>query len=40
VWNPLKDKNFAVAQGAKSAMDGNAVTPLMTTSLGLGLRNT
>ena len=40
VWNPLKDKNFMIAHGAKSSKKDEAITPLMTTSLGLGLRNT
>ncbi|MCF7818270.1 MAG: pilus assembly protein PilM [Kiritimatiellales bacterium] len=36
VWNPLRDESFMVAQSVKS----DCSTPLMTTSLGLGLRNT
>jgi Tfp pilus assembly PilM family ATPase len=39
VWNPLEDKNFMVSRTAQSSK-GDAVAPLMTTSLGLGLRNT
>ncbi len=37
VWNPLKDKNFSIGGKVKEA---NVFTPIMTTSLGLGLRNT
>jgi Tfp pilus assembly PilM family ATPase len=41
VWNPLQDKNFVIAGSAAGwAKGAEAVTPLMTTSLGLGLRNT
>lgn len=36
VWNPLRDENFTVASSVKA----DCSTPLMTTSLGLGLRNT
>lgn len=40
VWNPLQDKNFIVAADVtNSPMGEGVVTPLMTTSLGLGLRN-
>ncbi len=37
VWSPLRDDNFAVGARVKEA---NVITPLMTTSLGLALRNT
>ncbi len=39
VWNPLQEKNFMVARGVQSSKT-DAVASLMTTSLGLGLRNT
>ena len=40
VWSPLKDDNFVVASTVKSTKDHDVISPLMTTSLGLGLRNT
>lgn len=40
VWSPLKDDNFVVAHSVKSSKDHDVISPLMTTSLGLGLRNT
>lgn len=40
VWSPLKDDNFVVAHSVKSAKNHSVISPLMTTSLGLGLRNT
>ncbi|MEE9369733.1 MAG: pilus assembly protein PilM [Pontiella sp.] len=39
VWSPLKDENFLIASSVKSSKEYDVVTPLMTTSLGLGLRN-
>ncbi len=36
VWSPLRDGNFSVGAKVKEA---NVITPLMTTSLGLALRN-
>ncbi|MDF7799994.1 pilus assembly protein PilM [Pontiellaceae bacterium B1224] len=39
VWSPLKDKNFTVARTIKSTKEHDVISPLMTTSLGLGLRN-
>lgn len=36
VWNPLRDDNFTI--GGK-VNESNVITPLMTTSLGLALRN-
>jgi len=39
VWNPLEDENFSIAHNVKTVKDYNVVMPLMTTSLGLGLRN-
>ena len=38
VWNPLQEENFQVARNVKTKSDGAA--SLMTTSLGLALRNT
>lgn len=40
IWNPLNDDNFAVARSIKSAKDYDKTSHLMTTCLGLGLRNT
>ncbi len=40
VWSPLKDENFIVPNTFKSAKENTVISPLMTTSLGLGLRNT
>ena len=39
VWSPLRDENFMIAHSVKSSKQYDVVTPLMTTSLGLGLRN-
>ena len=39
VWSPLKDENFLIASSVKNSKDNDVITPLMTTSLGLGLRN-
>lgn len=39
VWSPLKDKNFTVSRGVKSTKDHDVISPLMTSCLGLGLRN-
>ena len=36
VWSPLRDANFSIGNNVK---ESNVITPLMTTSLGLGLRN-
>lgn len=40
VWSPLKDENFSVARSVKSSKEYDVASPVMTTSLGLGLRNT
>lgn len=41
VWNPTQDKNFLTSPTISGFQKGGAVgTPLMTTSLGLALRNT
>jgi Tfp pilus assembly PilM family ATPase len=40
VWSPLTDENFIISNSIKSAEKDDVVAPLMTTSLGLGLRNT
>jgi Tfp pilus assembly PilM family ATPase len=40
VWSPLKDENFSIAHSLKSSKNNSVISPLMTTSLGLGLRNT
>jgi Tfp pilus assembly PilM family ATPase len=40
VWSPMRDENFMIAHAVKNAKDYDVVTPLMTTSLGLGMRNT
>lgn len=40
VWSPLKDDNFVVASTVKSTKNHDVISPLMTTCLGLGLRNT
>ena len=40
VWNPLQDKNFMIARNVKASKKDEGIAPLMTTSLGLGLRNT
>lgn len=40
VWSPLMDENFVVSHGVKSFSNRDVVSPLMTTTLGLGLRNT
>ena len=39
VWSPLADTNFSRANSVKLSKKENVATPLMTTSLGLGLRN-
>ena len=39
VWSPLNDENFQIAHSVKNSKVCDVVTPLMTTSLGLGLRN-
>lgn len=39
VWSPLRDDNFIMAHGVKSSKKYDITNPLMTTSLGLGLRN-
>ena len=39
VWSPLRDENFRIAAGVKSKKQ-DAASPLMITTLGLGLRNT
>jgi Tfp pilus assembly PilM family ATPase len=39
VWNPLEDEGVVIAHGIKAAKECNAVAPLMSMSLGLGLRN-
>ena len=39
IWNPLKDDNFMIAHSVRSVRD-DASAPLVSTSLGLGLRNT
>ncbi|MDF7824477.1 pilus assembly protein PilM [Pontiellaceae bacterium B12227] len=39
VWSPLQDPNFSIPHAFKSARKNNVISPLMTTSLGLGLRN-
>jgi len=36
VWSPLRDANFSIGSKVK---ESNVITPLMTTCLGLGLRN-
>lgn len=40
IWSPLRDENFSIARSAKSSKEHDVATPLMTTSLGLSLRNT
>ncbi len=40
VWSPLKDDNFVMGHTVKSSKSHDVMSPLMTTSLGLGLRNT
>ena len=40
VWSPLADPNFGMVNSVKPSKKGNEDSPLMTTSLGLGLRNT
>lgn len=39
VWNPLADEKFMVSRTLRSARHSSALSPLMTTCLGLGLRN-
>lgn len=40
IWSPLKDENFVMASHLRSSRREDVLSPLMTTSLGLGLRNT
>jgi hypothetical protein len=40
VWSPLRDENFVVSHTVKATKKYDVISPLMTTSLGLGLRNT
>jgi hypothetical protein len=40
VWRPLKDDNFIVSRGVKSLKNYDVISPLITTTLGLALRNT
>jgi Tfp pilus assembly PilM family ATPase len=40
VWSPLRDENFLIAHSVKASKKYGVITPLMTASLGLGLRNT
>lgn len=40
VWSPLRDENFVIGRGVHSSSKNDVISPLMTTSLGLGLRNT
>ncbi len=40
VWSPLRDENFQMAPSVRVSDKNDIITPLMTTSLGLGLRNT
>lgn len=40
VWNPFLDKNFIIMRNSRSMNLEDQVGPLMTISLGLGLRNT
>jgi Tfp pilus assembly PilM family ATPase len=40
IWNPLQENNFSISLNvSKAAVGKGMTTPLMTTSLGLGLRN-
>ncbi|QBG46120.1 hypothetical protein EGM51_01340 [Verrucomicrobia bacterium S94] len=39
VWSPLKDDNFIVSHKVRSTKHRDVISPLMTTSLGLGMRN-
>lgn len=39
VWNPLHEENFMIASGVSFNKKHDVLSPLMTTSLGLGLRN-
>lgn len=40
VWNPMKDENLTIVRSVKSSMGNGVDIPLMTISLGFGLRNT
>lgn len=40
IWSPLEDENFIVPHSLKNGKGKDVVSPLMATSLGLGLRNT
>ncbi len=40
VWSPMNEDHFVIGRSVRSTGDHNIVSPLMTTSLGLGLRNT
>lgn len=40
VWSPLRDENFLISHSVKSTKKYDVISPLMTTSLGLGLKNT
>jgi Tfp pilus assembly PilM family ATPase len=40
VWSPLRDDNFMVAHTVRSTKERNVISPLMTSCLGLALRNT
>jgi Tfp pilus assembly PilM family ATPase len=40
IWSPLNDDNFLISHSVKGSKNNDVITPLMTTSLGLGLRNT
>lgn len=39
IWSPLQDPNFVIPHTLRSSKANDVVSPLMTTSLGLGLRN-
>ena len=39
VWSPLQDPNFSVSRAIRTSEKYDIISPLMTTSLGLGLRN-
>ncbi|MCF7849620.1 MAG: pilus assembly protein PilM [Kiritimatiellales bacterium] len=40
VWNPLHEENFLISHSVRLIKEYDVITPLMTTCLGLGLRNT
>jgi Tfp pilus assembly PilM family ATPase len=40
VWKPIKDKNFVIGRGVTTSEQHDISSPLMTTCLGIGLRNT